>query len=163
MLYTYRKPGYCPPPPPMERHPYLARIKFCEQKFNITGYFYTLPPSIHCHSRYIATKFAEQTELTLWQSCLQCFDRQSEFPPWCCYCSAVALWCAPVHHHTDQASTKMKMCFVMLLLGCCISSFWMHALLQSLFQEKKTRVAIVILLLKYCTTMVPIFPGLSPV
>jgi hypothetical protein len=42
-------------PPPMEDHPYLARIKVCEQKFNVTGYFYTPPPSLHCHPRYTAT------------------------------------------------------------------------------------------------------------
>jgi len=135
----------------MERHPYLARIKVCEQKFNITGYFSTLPPSIHRHSRHIATldtpplstyrhprniatKFGEQTGLALWQPDWQCFERQSEFSPWCCYCSSVALWCAPMHRHTGPASTQMKMYFVILLFGCCT---YLHALLQSMFQKKK--------------------------
>ena len=156
-----------PPLPPDGTPPLLSAYKSLWTEiqyyrlFLYTATLDTPPLSTYRHPRNIATKFGEQTGLALWQPDWQCFERQSEFSPWCCYCSSVALWCAPMHRHTGPASTQMKMYFVILLFGCCT---YLHALLQSMFQKKKrTRVAIVILLLKCCTTIVLIFPGLSRV
>lgn len=131
------------PPPSDGRPSLLSAYKSlwteiqCYSLFLHTATLVTLPHSIHRHSRYIATNYGEQRGLALCQSCWQCFERQLEYPPWCCYCSSVALWCAPVHHHTDHASTQMKMYFVILLFGCHNSLFWLQALLQSMFQEEK--------------------------
>jgi len=127
--------------PPDGRPPLLSAYKSprteiqCYRLFLYTATLDTLPLSIYRHPRYIATNFGEQRGLALHQSRWKCFEGQLEFPSWFCYCSSVALWCAPLHRHTVHASTQMKMYFVKLLFGCCTSLFRMHALLQSMLQK----------------------------